>query len=81
MSRFARFDVAAARRFAQLAIVNTGDDGSDLITAPPRTVEQEARHLVDGWFADLCGWPLTDLERSHRDAFLALVLDEMEGQR
>lgn len=29
---------------------------------------------VDAWFADLYGWPLNARERDQRDAFLHLVL-------
>lgn len=79
-----RFDTAAARRVARLALDvendNTGH-AHGFITAPPRTVTDEARHIVTGWFADLYGWPLNARETADRDTFLAAVLDQIREMR
>ncbi len=78
------FDVAAARRLARLALnvenANTGYD-QGFITHKPRTVSQEARHLVDGWFADRYGWPLSSREHADRNVFLAAVLAQIKEMR
>lgn len=78
------FDDAAARRLARLALnvenANTGHD-QGFITHKPRTVSQEARWLVDGWFADRYGWPLSNVEWATREAFLAAVLAQIKEMR
>lgn len=78
------FTDAAALRYARLALdvenANTGYD-QGFITAKPRTVEQEARHLVDGWFADRFGWPLAPRESAARDEFLSRVMHHIKESR
>lgn len=78
------FDIAAAQRVARLALnvenANTGY-AHGFITSPPRTVKQEARHLVDVWFADRFGWPLTPREAAARSGFLTLVLAQIKEMR
>lgn len=71
------FTDSAARRYANLArLAENNQRGHDAgyITHPPRTVEAAAARLVDSWFADRYGWPLTPRERAMRDDFLARVL-------
>lgn len=70
------FTDSAARRYARLALDAEHGPGFEpsFISAPPRPLEEEARALVDEWFADVYGWPLTPRESAQRDDFLARVL-------
>ena len=79
-----RFDDAAARRYALLALdvenANTGY-AQGYITRKPRTVDQEAVWLVNGWFADVYGWPLNPRERAQYQDFLARVRQQISFLR
>lgn len=78
------FTDAAALRYARLALdvenANTGHE-QGYVTVKPRTVPEEARRLVDGWFATRFGWPLTPRESAARDEFLSRVMHHIKESR
>lgn len=43
-----------------------------------RDPQRAARREVDDWFADIHGWPLTELQVRQRDEFLRLVLANLD---
>ncbi len=78
-----RFTEAAAKRLAFAARLVENDNtgyAHGYITTKPHTVEQEARHLVNEWFAACYGWPLTSREWAERDAFLDRVMHYIKEQ-